>query len=153
MHNSFVNALEKNLNYTRTENGATVHKEILNENGKEKVLELFGLGAAYRSRSDDDCILLFKSAYEEDPDLAMKCLFYIRNIRGGQGERRFFRVCFRWLCDAYPETARKNLINVSKYGRIDDLYCCVGTKLEKEMFDLLKYKVTKAIEEYKRMDV
>lgn len=147
MHNSFVNALEKNLNYTRTENFGLAHRHT-----DSKVLELFGLGAAYRSRSDDDYILLFKNAYEEDPDLAMKCLFYIRNIRGGQGERRFFRVCFRWLCDAYPETARKNLVNISKYGRIDDLYCCVGTKLEKEMFDLLKYKVIKAIEEYKRMD-
>lgn len=84
MYNSFVNALEKNLNYTRTENGAVAHKKILDESGKEKVLELFGLGAAYRSRSDNDCILLFKRAYEEDPDLAMKCLFYIRDIRGGK---------------------------------------------------------------------
>ena len=129
MHNSFVNALEKNLNYTRTENFGLAHRHT-----DSKVLELFGLGAAYRSRSDDDCILLFKSAYEEDPDLAMKCLFYIRNIRGGQGERRFFRVCFRWLCDHYPQSAIKNFDNVVRLGRWDDLiYSAEGTQVESEM--------------------
>ena len=129
MHNSFVNALEKNLNYTRTENFGLAHRHT-----DSKVLELFGLGAAYRSRSDDDCILLFKNAYEEDPDLAMKCLFYIRSIRGGQGERRFFRVCFRWLCDHYPQSAIKNFDNVVRLGRWDDLiYSAEGTQVESEM--------------------
>lgn len=129
MYNSFVNALEKNLNYTRTENFGLAHRHT-----DSKVLELFGLGAAYRSRSDDDCILLFKSAYEEDPDLAMKCLFYIRSIRGGQGERRFFRVCFRWLCDHYPQSAIKNFDNVVRLGRWDDLiYSAEGTQVESEM--------------------
>ena len=129
MHNSFVNALEKNLNYTRTENFGLAHRHT-----DSKVLELFSLGAAYRSRSDDDCILLFKRAYEEDPDLAMKCLFYIRSIRGGQGERRFFRVCFRWLCDHYPQSAIKNFDNVVRLGRWDDLiYSAEGTQIESEM--------------------
>ena len=85
MENTFLNNLTKADNYTLTENGATAHKSTLN-----KVYDMFAFGGAYRQRSDADCILLFKNAYAEDPELAVKCLFYLRDIRGGQGERRFF---------------------------------------------------------------
>lgn len=86
--NSFINNLKKETNYTLTENNAITHKGTL-----DAVYDLFAMGGAYRSRSDDDCILLFKKAFEEDETLALKCLFYLRDVRGGQGERRFFRVC------------------------------------------------------------
>ena len=65
-------------------------------------------------------------------------MFYIRDIRGGQGERRFFRVCFRWLAQEYPELARRNLIHLAEYGRYDDLYCVVGTVIENDMFEIIK---------------
>ena len=95
---------------------------------------MFALGGAYRSRTDEDCILLFKNALEENETLALKCLFYLRDIRGGQGERRFFRVCFNWLAKEHPEIAARNLENVAEYGRWDDLYSVVGTPIEKTMF-------------------
>ena len=47
-------------------------------------MDLFALGAAYRTRNDEDCILLFKKAFEENETYAMKCLFYIRDVRGGK---------------------------------------------------------------------
>ena len=34
--------------------------------------------------SDEDITLLFHKAYNEDKDLALKCLFYLRDIRGGK---------------------------------------------------------------------
>ena len=54
------------------------------------------------------------------------------------GERRFFRICFKWLAKEYPEIAARNLKNVAKYGRYDDLYTVVGTRVEKEMFEIIK---------------
>lgn len=129
---NFIDSLKKVTNFTETENGATAHKSTLN-----KVYDMFALGGAYRQRTDEDCILLFKNALEQDEILAIKCLFYLRDIRGGQGERRFFRVCFNWLAKQYPEIARRNLINVAEYGRYDDLYCVVGTPVEKDMFELI----------------
>ena len=74
--NTFIDALEEQYNYKFTENGALAYRST-----GSKVYDLFAFGAAYRSRSEEDCILLFKEAFEEDPDLAMKCLFYIRDCR------------------------------------------------------------------------
>ncbi len=133
MTNTFMNALKDEYNYDRTQNGALAHKST-----RSKVYDMFALGGAYRQRSDEDCILLFKEAYNENPTLAVKCLFYLRDCRGGQGERRFFRVCFKWLCKEYVSHARKLLPYVSEYGRWDDLiYCAVTTPVEKAMLDII----------------
>ena len=132
--NSFLDNLEDENNFTLTENGAVTHKTT-----KSAVLDMFSLGAAYRNRSDADCINLFINALEENEALAMKCLFYLRDVRGGQGERRFFRVCFKWLCDNNPEAAKRNLGYLSEYGRWDDLiYATAGTKLEDYALFLIK---------------
>lgn len=126
MDNSILNGLKENLNFKLTENGALAHKDTLDD-----VYTMFAFGGAYRKRSEADCILLFKNAFEQDEVMALKCLFYLRDIRGGQGERRFFRVCFKWLCDNHPEAAKRNLDNVSEFGRWDDLiYTVADTKLE-----------------------
>ena len=130
MENSFLDSLKRENNYTTTENGGIAHKSTLNA-----VYDMFALGGAYRSRSDEDCILLFKNALEENEELALKCLFYLRDIRCGQGERRFFRVCFNWLAKNYPDFAVRNLENIPEYGRWDDLYAAIGTKVEQAMFE------------------
>jgi len=136
--NSFLNGMINDANYKTTENGGVALKST-----RSMVLDMFALGGAYRSRPNDDCILLFKNAFEENADLALKCLFYLRDIRGGQGERRFFRVCYKWLANNYPDIARKNLENVSEYGRYDDLiYACLGTKIESDMLALIKHQLS-----------
>ena len=78
MKNKFMTALKAENNLTYTENGARTYKSTMNG-----LLDLFGMGGAYRSRSDADCILLFKKAFEEDETFALKCLFYLRDVRGG----------------------------------------------------------------------
>lgn len=135
--NEFLENLKDTTNYTYTENGALAHKTT-----KRAVYDMFALSAAYRTRSKEDCILLFKKALEEDEELALKCLFYLRDIRGGQGERRFFRICFEWLCNEYPEAADRNLINISEYGRWDDvIYATQLTPLRNKAFKLLKHQL------------
>ena len=138
MENTFLDSLKRDMNYTETENGGITHKSTLNA-----VYDMFALGGAYRSRSDEDCILLFKKALEENEELALKCLFYLRDIRGGQGERRFFRVCFKWLAKNYPELAFRNLDNIPEYGRWDDLYCVEGTELRTNAFDIIQCQLNK----------
>ena len=131
--NTFMNGLKAANNIGYTENHAIKYKSTLNP-----VLDMFALGGAYRKRTDDDCIVLFKSAYEFDPVYALKCLFYLGDCRGGQGERRFFRVCFNWLAKNHTEAARRNFKYVAEFRRWDDLYCLVDTPLEREMFTFLK---------------
>ena len=133
MDNKFLNGMKNTANFTYTENGALTHKTT-----KSNLLDLFAMGAAYRSRSDEDCILLFKKAFEENPVYALKCLFYIRDVRGGQGERRFFRTCMRWLANADLTTTKRNLEHVPEFGRWDDLMVFIGTPLEADALALIK---------------
>lgn len=133
MPNNFLSGLKENANYTLTANGALARKST-----GTALYDLFGLGAAYRNRSEEDCILLFKKAYEENPEYALKCLFYIADCRGGQGERRFFRVCARWLATYATEAMRRNMQYIPEYRRWDDFYCFVGTPLEAEAFAFIR---------------
>lgn len=142
MGNTFMDNLTNATNFNRTANGALAHKST-----RSMVYDMFALGGAYRNRTIEDCILLFKNALEEDEELAMKCLFYLRDCRGGQGERRFFRHCFRWLCNNRTEVARRNLENVSEYGRWDDLiYATNGTMLHDEALDIVKHQLALDVE-------
>lgn len=131
--NNFLNGLKNETNIGYTENGA-VKRNTTNS----ALLDMFALGGSYRKRSDEDCILLFKKAFEENPVYAMKCLFYLRDVRGGQGERRFFRVCMKWAANNYTEAVLKNLQNISLFGRWDDLYVFDGTAIENEAYALIK---------------
>ena len=132
--NSFINLLKEQYNYATTENGATTHWTTFN-----KVYDMFAFGGAYRNRSDDDVILLFKEAFEQDKEMAIKCLFYLRDVRGGQGERRFFRVAYRWLAKNYPIYARQNMDKIPEFGRWDDLIeVTYGTYIEFDAFELIK---------------
>lgn len=136
--NPFVQAMQVQGNYTLTENGALTNKSTLND-----VLDFFGAGGALRTRSEADIINLFSRAYAQDRTLAMKILFYFRDVRQGQGERNTFRVLLNWLGKNYSDVVRKNLENVPFYGRFDDLYSLVGTPLEKEVFALFAEQLKK----------
>ena len=134
--NTFMNGLVDNTNYTYTENGGITHKTT-----KSDLMDLFALGGAYRSRSDADVINLFKNAYEEDPLYALKCLFYLRDILCGQGERRFFRVALNWLAKTDPEAVRRNVQYIPMFGRYDDLYCLVDTPVEVDAFSFITHQL------------
>lgn len=136
MENTLLNGLKNATNYDYTTNGAVAYKHL-----KSELLELFGLGASYRGRSDDDCILLFKNAYEENPTYALKCLFYFRDITKGAGERRFFKVCLKWLAKENPGVVIRNLENIPEYGRWDDLFCLFDTPVEKNMLEVIKHQL------------
>lgn len=130
---SYLNDLRTATNFTYTENGAVTHKTTQSD-----LLDMFALGGAYRNRSDDDVITLFRNAFNENPVYALKCLFYLRDVRGGQGERRFFRVAMRDLAIHGTAVAARNLQWVPEFGRWDDLYIFVGTPLEKDALQFMR---------------
>lgn len=136
MNNNYLNALKNDTHFNDglTANGALTHKSTLNP-----VLDMFAQGGAYRKRSEEDKILLFKNAYEANPTLAMKCLFYLADIRCGMGERNFFRVCFNWLCKEHPSAAKRNLQYIPEFRRWDDLiYSTFKTPLWNDAMKIVK---------------
>ena len=128
-----LNYLKQEANKTVTENGAATH--ITTESD---CLDLFATIGALRRESDSEIVTRFVRAYSENRDIAMKLLFFARDIRGGLGERRVFKVILNWLANNEPATVRKNIVHVAEYGRYDDLLCLMDTACEKEMLDVLK---------------
>jgi hypothetical protein len=124
--NKLVSALVKESNKTTTFNGADTFVSTTDE-----VLDLFSLGAAMRGRSESDIVDLFMRAFNSNKELAMKCLFYIRDVRGGQGERRAFRAIIKHLAKTNPSFVLINLSNIVEFGRFDDLFSAISkeTKL------------------------
>lgn len=118
---------------TYTENGAVTCGSAMSD-----CLDFFGTAGALRSAAEDDMIRRFVRAYTEDRDIALKILFFSRDIRGGLGERRLFRVILRYLAEHDPAAVRKNLPLVHEYGRYDDLLSLMGTPCEEDAAALIR---------------
>lgn len=135
--NDFLNALKSEMNYGFTENGGIKHTSTLNG-----VLDMFAMGGAMRNRSDDEIINMFIRAYGEDHTLALRCLFYLRDVRGGQGERRFFRVVLKWMANHFVEECEHIIPLITEYGRWDDLFELFGTQCEEAMLGYVSWAIT-----------
>jgi hypothetical protein len=130
-----LDALKNELNVAKTLNGA---KAFATTNSS--LLDYFAAGGAMRERLNEDVIRLFSKAFAENPLLALKALFYFRDIRGGQGERKTFRTILRYMAiqDHTAEIMRKNMTLIPFFGRWDDLYEFHGTQLHKDAFQFMK---------------
>ena len=133
-----LNELKNEANRTLTENGAAT----LRTTGSD-CLDLFATIGALRNAEEQEIIVRFARAYAEDHDLAMKMLFYSRDIRGGLGERRVFRTILKYLANVQTESVRKNLHLISEYGRWDDLTVLFGTKCENDAMALIRSQLAK----------
>ena len=127
---NFMDAMkaENNLRKTLTENGAVAYATT----GKEMLDFNFKL-AGYRKASEEEIQRDFGRVYYEDPILAMRFIFWVRDIRGGAGERRTFRACFKWLAEHKPEVVKAMIPLVAEYGRFDDILPLLDTSLRKDV--------------------
>lgn len=118
---SFLSELQHNgTKNARTENGAVTHSTTTNA-----VLDFFALAGAKRN-DHAGAKTLFRKAYAENKQLAIRALFYLRDVRGGQGERALFRVLFKELIRMDLEVAEAVLGFVPEYGRWDDVISVYG---------------------------
>jgi len=132
--------IKNELNYTHTENGALTLRTTASY-----CLDLFATAGALRNADVKEIEDRFLRAFTEDADTAMKILFFARDVRGGLGERRFFRVILKWLAENEPATVRKNLAYVAEYGRYDDLLVLMGTQCERDAVALIKEQFFKDV--------
>lgn len=112
---AFLDELEQTTNVTLTENGATTNRSTLNP-----VLDFFSRAGAMR-KDPDGALTLFKAAYAYNKILAIKALFYLRDVRGGQGERAIFWHILDWFASINDNvTLHKLLPLIPEYGRWDE---------------------------------
>lgn len=130
---SYLETLKEEANYTQTLNGAKTHGST-----GDACLDFFAVAGGMRYRSSSDQIRLFERAYIETPDLAMKLLFHLRDIRGGMGERKLFRTLLHHVAGTWPESAEKNAAYIAEFGRWDDLLCLLNTPVEKQAAEIIR---------------
>lgn len=130
---NFLKEMKKQTSLTETENGAIAYSTTQNY-----LLDLFAEIGALRNSNEKRIIDLFEKSYIENPLLTLKCVFYARDIRGGQGERRVFRVLLKHLANTRPEVLKLNLNLISEYGRYDDLLVLLDTQIKDDVIKLVK---------------
>jgi len=119
--------------FARTENNALSHAST-----GSKVLNLFALGGALRERPVSQVRDLIHEAWSDSKSLAIRAIFYLADVREGQGERDFFKTAIKYLIDHSPEVASRIIPLIPEYSRWDLVYQFVGTKLEESMFEFVK---------------
>lgn len=120
-------------NFTVTENGGRAYKSTRNS-----CLDAFSSLGAMRNYFPGDVIERYYNALYENEVTAKRLLFYLRDVRGGLGERSTFRIILRKLAFTQPEFVRKNLDNVLFFGRGDDFLCLLDSPVEKDVFKYCK---------------
>lgn len=72
---------------------------------------------------------LFVPAFKDDAVTAFKLLMWLRDCRGGAGNRSGSRSIISWLADNHPEWIKVNMHLIPLYGRWDDLKVLFSTPL------------------------
>ncbi len=139
---NFMDKLHTVLNQSGkyTENGAFGYETT----GKALVDLNFAV-ASLRNEGERQIVDRFIRAFYEDRTLAMKWLFFLRDARGGLGERRTFRIIIKYLAGSFPEMVGGLIEIMAEYGRFDDLLCLFDTPVEKKAMTVLKAQLEKDV--------
>lgn len=121
MQDNFMDLLKETTdrvqnNISVTENGAIGYKTT----GKA-LLDLNFKLSSMRNWDEDKIWTEFLVAYNENPALAVVWLMFSRDVMGGCGERRTFRVIIQRLTSENPDLVIKLLPLIPEYGRWDDV--------------------------------
>lgn len=118
-------------NVTETTNGAGAYKSTLN-----KCLDLFFCIGTARGA---DMTEKFNEALKEDKDLTLRILQWVRDVRGGAGERERFRSLLKHFAQTSddPELVAKLIRKIPEIGRFDDCFALVGTKYENQALSVI----------------
>jgi hypothetical protein len=118
--NTFVSAVKNQE--ARTTNGMLARKSTANA-----CVDLFFKIGASRGK---DITKDFVAAYAENPEVALRIAQWVRDVRGGAGEREIFRSILKHLDKHQPDAAAKLLMKVPEIGRWDDIFVVETNKAQ-----------------------
>ncbi len=125
----------------KTNNSLTENGMVTNSTSLNLCLDLFFKAGAMRNSKDEHIIKLVSHAFAEDPERALKILFWARDIRGGAGERRFFRVAFQYISERWKrdmKMAERIITLIPEYGRWDDMLMFEETPFEEMVMHIIE---------------
>ena len=111
-----------------TANGMVARVSTANAN-----LDYFFRAPALRGK---DVLSLFVSAYVEDRELALRITQWMRDVRGGAGERQLFRDVLMFVAAYDIDATRALMHKTPEIGRWDDLLVIEGP-LKQEAFAMI----------------
>jgi len=117
-----------------TENGAVAF-----ETSGSALVDMNYKIPSYRDADEQTILNDFLKAYSEDPELAIKWMFYAGDIRQGLGERRLFKILVKNVLPAHP-----HLISlIPEYSRWDVVTELLDTRIKNDVAELIKDQLQK----------
>jgi len=132
--------MKNEFNKTTTTNGDLQFQSTL-----DSVLDLFAKGGAMRRSSDSEITSLVSKAFADDKELALKTLFYLRDVRGGQGEKRVFQLGLLHLSTVDADSVVKVVEHLAEYGSWKDSVIMLDAKSAKVRKAVLKTLTTQLL--------
>lgn len=134
---SLKETLNEDMNVSVTENGAIGYRT----SGKN-LLDINFAVSSLRNKNDIEVRKMFEKAFYENKLLSIKWAFFARDVRGGLGERRLFRIALKFLENQHPEIAKAVIALVPEYGRWDDLWEMLETPLKDDVVTIVQNQLT-----------
>jgi len=125
--NAFVDAV-KNQD-ARTTNGMLARKSTANA-----CVDLFYKAGASRGK---DITADFTAALVENQEVALRLALWLRDARGGAGERELFRSVLKHLEKRNPDLASLLLTKIPEIGRWDDIFVFETQALKTQAYTML----------------
>lgn len=127
-----MNKFTNNITTALTQNGAAAYSKT-----GSPLLDFFYNGPTCRNNTQK-AQSLFAKAFAENPEIALKALFYIRNPRNGSGEKAVFLACLDVLKTLNNRAFNKAVSVLHEHGcwkdvfkiaaKYDDVFEAVSTK-------------------------
>lgn len=134
-----MNIMKEMENTSYTENGARGYKST----GK-KLVDLNFKIPSFRTNPDRD---LFVEALEENKNLALRWLLYLRDIHEGVGERNSFKIFLNELLYQDVKLGKKFLkLPLEDYGRWDDYLSVINKGFGSEVESIVLNKIISQLE-------
>lgn len=145
---NFAEAVKETLNelpynVSITENGAIGYKS-----SGHALVDINYMTSSLRKKTDKELINLFQAAYYESPMYAWKWLFFLRDIRGGMGERDTFHRIIKYMADFRPHEMTLFIPYIAEYGRYDDTWVLLDTQLNSIVIKMINAQLQEDIKNY-----
>lgn len=131
----FMEELERQTNVAITENGAIGYATTFN-----KLLDFNWKVPSFRGKDAKSYVREVINSVT-DLETLYRYIFFLRDVRGGMGERKLFREFIRELALMERDELKMVIPLISEYGRWDDLFVLKGTVYEAEMLEIVSYRL------------
>jgi hypothetical protein len=114
------------------------------DNSENPLLEFFSKAGSLMEKrgsyygDETSAVQLLRPAWTYDKKRAMKLSMWLRDCRGGSGNRSGFRSVIAWIAKEDPAWIKANIKLIPEVGRWDDLKALIGTPCEDAAISLWK---------------